>query len=80
MFYREACYYVSKTKVDGYDAAAQCAMSASGARLAVAMDPIELKALASSTPNEQLWLGNFFNVVHKHLIILLREDELPKQT
>ena len=63
----------------GYDAAAQCAMSASGARLAVAMDPIELKALASSTPNQQLWLGNFFNVVHDHLIILL-EAELPKQT
>ena len=60
MLYREACYYVSKNRVGGYDAAAQCAMSASGARLAVAMDPIELNALASSTPNQQLWLGNFF--------------------
>ena len=59
MLYREACYYVSKNRVGGYDAAAQCAMSASGARLAVAMDPIELKALASSTPNQQWWLGIF---------------------
>ena len=65
--------------MDGYDAAAQCSMSASGARLAVAMDPIELKALASSTPNQQLWLGNFLNVVNDHLIKFLREDELPKR-
>lgn len=58
IIHREACYYVSATKVNGYDAAVQCAMSASGARLAVAMDVVELKALKETTPHERLWLGN----------------------
>ena len=58
IFCREACYYVSKTEVDGYDAAVQCAMSASGARLAVAVEKAELMAFLKTTPRQALWIGS----------------------
>ena len=58
MFHREACYYVSGAKVNGYDAAVQCGMLANGARLAVAMNIPEINALKDTTPDENLWLGN----------------------
>ena len=59
VFSREACYYVSDTEGDGYDAAVECSMSASGARLAVAMNKVELESFKETTPNYDLWLGKY---------------------
>ena len=58
MIFREACYYVSEEKVNGYKAAAKCSLLASGAHLAIAMTNAELNTLKDTTPNYELWLGN----------------------
>ena len=57
IFRRQACYYVSESKYDGYDATVQCGIMAEGSRLAVAMNRFELNALIETTPNENIWLG-----------------------
>ena len=41
-----------------HEAAAKCAMSASGAHLAVPMNSEELSTIIDTTPNYNLWLGN----------------------
>ena len=56
--FRQACYYVSESKVNAYDAAAQCGLLAPGAHLAVAMTVDELEKLRVTTPMQQIWLGN----------------------
>ena len=44
--------------MNGYVAATQCSMLASGAHLAIAMTKAELNALKDTTPSYELWLGN----------------------
>ena len=66
MFHREACYYVSATKVNGYEAAVQCGMLANGARLAVGMNIPEINALRDTTPDENMWLGNRLNFARSY--------------
>ena len=41
-----------------HEAAAECAMLASGAHLAVPMNSEELSTIIDATPNYNLWLGN----------------------
>ena len=49
---------MSEEKKVFHEAAAECAMSASGAHLAVPMNSEELSTIRSTTPNYDLWLGN----------------------
>ena len=49
---------MSKEKMVYHEAAAECAMSASGAHLAVPMNSEELSTIIDTTPNYNLWLGN----------------------
>ena len=50
-----------------HEAAVECAMSASGAHLAVAMNKEELLTFRDTTPNIHLWLGKLYRILLRQL-------------